>query len=110
VLTIARYTAIDRLRKEKRQTPLTAMDLDHMLNLIGQASVVEKTGWFDAELLRNLLQELPSEQMQAIDLAFFQGMSHSEIAARLDQPLGTVKSRIRQGLQTLRGLWLSETE
>jgi RNA polymerase sigma-70 factor (ECF subfamily) len=106
VLTIARFTAIDRLRKEKRHAPLSAVDLDNILEIMGQPSAVNKPGWFDAEILRDMLRELPAEQIEAINLAFFEGMTHAEIAQYLNQPLGTVKSRIRQGLLTLRGLWL----
>jgi RNA polymerase sigma-70 factor (ECF subfamily) len=48
------------------------------------------------------LNNLPSEQREAIELAFFEYLSHHEIAARLGQPLGTVKARIRRGLLKLR--------
>ena len=51
---------------------------------------------------------MPPEQIEAIELAFFKGMTHQEIAAHLRQPLGTIKSRIRGGLQMLRGIWLRE--
>jgi RNA polymerase sigma-70 factor (ECF subfamily) len=52
--------------------------------------------------VRNVLTNLPSEQREAIELAFFEHLSHHEIAARLGQPLGTVKARIRRGLLKLR--------
>lgn len=48
------------------------------------------------------LDRVPTEERQVLDCAFFAGMSHSEIARHLDQPLGTVKSRIRSGLSRLR--------
>ncbi len=50
------------------------------------------------------MAELPDNQLEVIRLAYFDGLSHGEIAERLDQPLGTVKSRIRLGLNRLRGL------
>jgi RNA polymerase sigma-70 factor (ECF subfamily) len=52
---------------------------------------------------------LPVEQQQALALAFFEGYSHSEIAERLGEPLGTVKTRIRTGMQKLRSLLVDES-
>ena len=65
----------------------------------------------DADLRRTLtavMQELPDDQRRAIELAYFQGMSHSQIAGYLDQPVGTIKTRIRLGMKKLREAWLSE--
>jgi len=56
----------------------------------------------EAARVRYVLNNLPSEQREAIELAFFEHLSHHEIAARLGQPLGTVKARIRRGLLKLR--------
>lgn len=110
LLTLARYTAIDRLRSERRQAPLNPLDLDELSNLIGQASVVDQADWLSGEAIGNLMKSLPVEQIEAIQLAFFKGMSHTEISSYLNQPLGTVKSRIRQGLITLRALWIQTGE
>ncbi|MBL8130639.1 MAG: sigma-70 family RNA polymerase sigma factor [Anaerolineae bacterium] len=106
LLTLARYTAIDRLRRERRQTPFHPLDVDELANLIGSDSPVDQAEWLSGEALGRLIPQLPREQVEVIELAFFKGMSHSEIAAHLSQPLGTVKSRIRQGLITLRALWM----
>ena len=55
-----------------------------------------------AARVRNVLRELPAEQSQVIELAFFSDLTHHEISARLAQPLGTIKARIRRGLLKLR--------
>ena len=56
----------------------------------------------EASRVRSILNQLPIEQREAIELAFFSDLTHHEIAARLAQPLGTVKARIRRGLLRLR--------
>jgi RNA polymerase sigma-70 factor (ECF subfamily) len=55
------------------------------------------------------MQELPLEQQDVINLAYFSGMSHTDIATYRAIPLGTVKTRIRQGMHKLRAIWLSES-
>ncbi len=104
LLTITRYTAIDRLRKEQRRPLQDAVELDDLK--IGRRGVMDDPVWQDGRLLRSLLERLPQEQVQVIELAFFEGMSHSELAEYLNLPLGTVKTRVRLGLQKLRALWL----
>jgi RNA polymerase sigma-70 factor (ECF subfamily) len=56
-----------------------------------------------------LIAQLPAEQRQLIELAFYQGYTHSELAEKLSLPLGTVKTRLRTGLQKLRTLWEQAT-
>lgn len=63
----------------------------------------------DAQRARALIAALPSEQRHAIELAFFEGLTHLEIAHRTAAPLGTVKTRIRTGLQRLRTALLENT-
>jgi RNA polymerase sigma-70 factor (ECF subfamily) len=60
--------------------------------------------------VQELLNELPTEQREALLLAFFAGLTHAELAERLGEPLGTVKSRIRMGLMRLRTLLDDEGE
>jgi RNA polymerase sigma-70 factor (ECF subfamily) len=105
ILTIARFTAIDSLQREQRIVPSNTLSLEDMLSLVGRASAVDQNYWFDKQLLQSLIVQLPHEQIECIELSFYKGMSHREIADHLDQPLGTVKSRIRQGVMTLRRLW-----
>lgn len=107
LLTIARYTSIDRLRKEKRQPSLAETALDDMPALLATRGLVDDPNWQDGRLLRGLLIQLPAEQVEVIELAFFQGLTHSEIAEITNLPLGTVKTRVRLALQKLKLLWLT---
>lgn len=58
-----------------------------------------------ARRVREAVSQLPEEQRTPLEMNFFDGMTHDEIAERLDTPLGTVKARIRRGMQKLRSLW-----
>lgn len=107
LLTISRNAAIDRLRREGRQAQVAWVADDE-----GQESregahlyAAEQANWIDGQVLRKLLRRLPAEQRQLIELAFFEGYSHSELAELLHLPLGTVKTRLRMGMQKLRQLW-----
>jgi RNA polymerase sigma-70 factor (ECF subfamily) len=62
----------------------------------------------DRDRIREALALLPPEQKQVLELAYFHGLTQQEIAEKLEQPLGTVKTRIRLGMQKLR-VWLKET-
>jgi RNA polymerase sigma-70 factor (ECF subfamily) len=103
LLTLARSRAIDRLRA-RRSRPAGATDD----RAVGQ--VVDAAPTVDAQVLssehvarvRAALDELPMLQRAAIELAYFEGLTHAEIAARLEQPLGTVKTRIRLAMLKLR--------
>lgn len=108
LLTIARSRAIDRLRASR-----TAQQQTDQLDLTtpgpqpeSAASGLDERA-FDSERrhkLRQALVLLPPEQRETIELAYFWGFSQSEIAARLNLPLGTVKTRVRLGLVKLREL------
>ena len=101
IMNQARSRAIDRLRFESRQKrnhgddvpPLTeaAADPRDVLELREQG-----------ESLRAALTALTPDERQAIEMTFFAGFTHAEAAARLNQPLGTIKTRIRSGLHKLR--------
>jgi RNA polymerase sigma-70 factor (ECF subfamily) len=60
-------------------------------------------------IVRSALQQIPQEQREALELAFFGGLTHEEIADRLTAPLGTIKARIRRGLLKLRDFLKEET-
>ena len=108
LLTITHYTAIDRLRHEKRQPTLHPDPIEEMEETM--PIVRGETGWQDGIALRILVKQLPEDQAFLIDLAFFRGMTHTEIANETHIPLGTVKTRLRSGLQRLRELWLEASK
>jgi RNA polymerase sigma-70 factor (ECF subfamily) len=103
LLTLARNRALDTLRlKSERQR--RREDQTEELPHISQSPDYERT--LDekrrAEVVRSLMSSLTAPQKRAIELAYFEGLSHSEIAEALHEPLGTVKSWIRNGLIRLR--------
>ncbi len=103
LLTIAQFTAIDRLRKEGRQPTVHYDPIEET----DENLLTPRNGgnWQEESALHMLVEQLPDQQAALIELAFFQGMSHGEIAAALHMPLGTVKTRLRAGLHRLRELW-----
>jgi RNA polymerase sigma-70 factor, ECF subfamily len=110
LLTVTRYTAIDRLRNENRQPPLSPHSLEHLAEFLPKSSALEDNIQDRGLLLRSLIKELPKEQRDLILMAYFRGMTHNEIAEQLDLPLGTVKSRLRLGLQKLKEKWFEGVE
>lgn len=103
LLTMARNRALDTLRlKSERQR--RREDQAEELPSISVAPQYEKE--LDqkrrAERVRSLMAQLSAPQQKAIEMAYFDGLSHSEIAAALHEPLGTVKSWIRNGLLRLK--------
>jgi RNA polymerase sigma-70 factor (ECF subfamily) len=105
MLTIARYSAIDQLRKDSRLPDSNSRDIDTTPSLFSDADNVGDPLWQDGQQLRTLIKRLPPEQAEVIELAFWQGFTHTELAETLNLPLGTIKTRVRLGLQKLRSLW-----
>jgi RNA polymerase sigma-70 factor (ECF subfamily) len=105
-MTLTRNRSIDRIRMRKRRGELLAQSAPEDLGY-NQASTSDDSG-DDVEskeraaAVRQAIAALPSEQQQALKLAFFTGLTQQEIAAQLSQPLGTIKARIRRGLLKLR--------
>lgn len=101
IFTIARNKRIDLLRKSKRHAGM--LDIDDVWPLEDEdANPFQILQQRAAEQrVRDLLQDLPAAQREAVGLAFIEGKSHSEIAEMLHVPLGTVKSRIRLAMQRL---------
>lgn len=106
LLTIARRTAIDRLRKrQRREPPDNSVSIDsapYLSEIIGGEEDITDL----QHSLLSVMDELPTDQRDAIYLAYFHGMSHSDIAAHVNKPLGTIKSHIRMGMQKLRIIWM----
>jgi RNA polymerase sigma-70 factor (ECF subfamily) len=104
LLTIARRTALDRLRLESRRPAIVDFDDigDGWRSLPDANSLTEENRW---RSLSFAVQGLSPEQRQVIELAYFQGMSQSDIAEVLGWPLGTVKTRMRAAMENLRRAW-----
>jgi RNA polymerase sigma-70 factor (ECF subfamily) len=105
MLSIVRNRAIDALRSRAGKAPKLTFDDDAILEQrpAGELTEVEAMRRETATEVRGALGELPGEQSRVIELAYFGGFSHSEIAHMLGVPLGTVKGRMRLGLEKIRG-------
>ena len=100
----AKTRAIDRLRSIRRRDRTFVAPVDESVARSSEApaenpAVVAE----DRGLVQTALAQLPEPQRRVIELAFFEGLTQSEIATRLGEPLGTVKTRARLGLERLRG-------
>jgi RNA polymerase sigma-70 factor, ECF subfamily len=104
-LSIVRNRAIDVLRSKANKAPKMTFDDDEILesrpaeDLTDEEAMRHET----ATEVRGALSQLPDEQSKVIQLAYFGGFSQSEIAGMLNVPLGTVKGRMRLGLEKIRG-------
>ena len=106
LITVARSRAIDWIRSSKARFDQQKQPLDAGPELkdrtaTPEAQVLDQDR---AAVVREALSQLPAEQRQLIELAYFSGLSQSEMAEQLALPLGTVKSRVRMGMGRLREL------
>jgi RNA polymerase sigma-70 factor, ECF subfamily len=101
---IVRNRAIDALRRSAGAAPRLDLDDDRALEAVEAADLTdaEAIRRETARRVRSELGELPEEQSEVIGLAYFGGFTHSEIAEMLGMPLGTVKGRMRLGLEKIR--------
>jgi RNA polymerase sigma-70 factor (ECF subfamily) len=104
MLGIVRNRAIDWIRRDSSRAPRLTVDDESVLErqpdpVLTEAEALRRES---ARELRGALGELPPEQSRVIELAFFGGFTHSQIAEMLGAPLGTVKGRMRLGLEKIR--------
>ncbi len=104
VLSVVRNRAIDALRRGGSRAPKLDQDDDAVLEArpADEATEDEAIRRETSRELRGALESLPDDQSRVIELAYFGGFSHSEIAEMLSMPLGTVKGRMRLGLEKIR--------
>lgn len=101
LVTVARSRAIDRLRALGSRARLAeAVPAAEQIGDAAQEAFQSE----QAEVVRHALAQIPTDQRQALLLAYFEGLTQMEIAARLGAPLGTVKTRMRAGMMKLREL------
>jgi len=106
LLTAVRSRAIDWLRARKARRAELEQNIDEVFDLHDHRPSPEHLSMDSSRnrILRDVMAELPAEQRHAIELAYFGGLSHSEIALQTGLPIGTVKTRIRLGMMRLREL------
>jgi RNA polymerase sigma-70 factor, ECF subfamily len=94
---ITRNRAMDALRRRRPETDIEDVIVSVAPDLAGEADRSRA-----AEEIRGVLASMPAPQRNALEMAYFEGMSHSEIASKTGEPLGTIKTTIRSGLIALR--------
>jgi len=94
---IARNRAIDGLRKRRPETDIVDVVVSVEPDMAGDAERARAM-----EKVRGALGTMPAAQRSALEMAYFEGLTHIEIAAKTGEPLGTIKTRIRTGLLALR--------
>lgn len=111
LVTLARSRAIDRLRllgARQRLAAGAALEQEHADNV--SDALTDAVRAEQQAVVRRALAELPEEQRHTLVLAYFDGLTQSEIASKLNAPLGTVKTRMRSGMAKLRALLGSQLE
>jgi RNA polymerase sigma-70 factor (ECF subfamily) len=104
-MTLTRNKAIDRLRRVQRRNRLhdeVEQEAQIWDRVLDRDSSDEAAAHETQAIVRSAVIQLSEDQRRAIELAFFSGLTQHEIAKRLDEPLGTVKARIRRGMMKLR--------
>jgi RNA polymerase sigma-70 factor, ECF subfamily len=104
LLTLARSRAIDILRSRRREPASDPLEVASEVHSSGPGPEDQSSDLQRRNYVRAALENLRPEQREAIELAYFSDLSHSEIASKLGQPLGTIKTRIRLGMMALREL------
>jgi len=107
LLSLVHHRCIDELRRRSRTDVALDDETGSVLNTEPDPALEPGDQVWVMEqqrAVREALAQIPQNQRQVLELAYFRGLSHSEIAEKLGQPLGTVKTRIRLGMQSLRNL------
>ncbi|PYE35168.1 RNA polymerase sigma-70 factor (ECF subfamily) [Idiomarina fontislapidosi] len=99
ITSMVRYRAIDMLRHARRQ-PLTSQDIEQLLDQQGGDALPVTAA--DTDKLEHCMSDLDGTQRQSIHLAFLYGLSHREVSDYLGEALGSIKSWIRRGLESLK--------
>lgn len=105
LVSICRYRALDMLRRERREVslePALETDEDGTAGLADEAADPELISKAEERALEECMQRLNDGQQASIRLAYVDGCTHEEIAARIKSPIGTVKSWVRRGLESLK--------
>ncbi len=103
LLAIVRHRAIDAIRRQRNGVALADESEEVLPSALTLPDIwPEVSGRLDAEQVRRAIAKLPANQREAIELAYFDGLTQREIADKTSAPLGTVKSRMRLGLVALR--------
>ncbi len=101
ILTLVHRRAVDLVRREERRRADPIEDAP-----VAAGEATDEEAWIRAQrqVVQEALRKLPADQREALELAYYGGFTQSELAERLGQPLGTIKSRMFTGLRTLRSL------
>lgn len=111
VATLVRSRGIDRLRARQRRLERHSREDIGSTPVIGTSDPAQDVlRADDRQRLRHVLDGLGGDQRQALELCYFEGLSHNEVAIRLSRPLGTVKTYIREGLIHLRRMLRTDDE
>jgi RNA polymerase sigma-70 factor (ECF subfamily) len=113
LVSIARHRAIDELRRRSVRPEQTLVDWLEENGTKASIGISAAEGLenqiessIQQQVIRQMVTDLPADQRQVLSLAYFKGLSHTQIANTLGEPLGTVKSRIRLAMQKLRETFL----
>ena len=111
LLVIGRNRALSRLRRRDRREVFPEDSEGFSIEMVPSPANLEDAAARTQliERLKNVLATLPAEQREAVELAYFEGMTQTEIARRTGSPLGTVKSRVRAAMQSLKQFFDDES-
>ncbi len=109
LVAFVHHRAVDTIRRQRRRptSEWPEAEFFHPPSLIAPDPWRDVSAQLDAGSVRAALAMLPPAQRQALELAYFEGLTQTEVAARTNAPLGTVKSRMRLGLRSMRGFFES---